>query len=415
MQEKSKKKYLAFLTSFKNNRSFNTFVNGSGYLINKISEKFEKIYIINVVNLKFFTKKKKVFDYTLDGNFKLPRNIEFYNPQNSNDFKHFMKEKELIGINNFGNRIPELRVFFLFKRHKIKQVQISNLGEPSKILLRPLKSFFWKGLLWKLTHIYAYKFTVLLSNLRLISKMEIRFVTNPNIIKYTKMNNNIYKKIFNYFKLSFAKEFILINSRAFDLFKSNKITVDEKQIVLIDDPYNDPERTRLREPLDGKKETEHYYNLNRILKQFSNIYKKKIIVCIHPVDDLELKKKYFSDFEVVKYQTKENIYKAFIVLFSESSAIIDAILLKKRIISVISNAMDENQIRHSSYFAKEFGAEKINIEDDVIVDADNKNAFLLKLDKATKNYSNFINSYIAADGDNLGYEKIINTLKSRFF
>jgi len=59
MQEKSKKKYLAFLTSFKNNRSFNTFVNGSGYLINKISEKFEKIYIINVVNLKFFTKKKK--------------------------------------------------------------------------------------------------------------------------------------------------------------------------------------------------------------------------------------------------------------------------------------------------------------------------------------------------------------------
>ena len=50
-----------------------------------------------------------------------------------------------------------------------------------------------------------------------------------------------------------------------------------------------------------------------------------------------------------------------------------------------------------------------------LIDADNKNAFLLKLDKATKNYSNFINSYIAADGSNLGYEKIINTLKSRFF
>ena len=77
--------------------------------------------------------------------------------------------------------------------------------------------------------------------------------------------------------------------------------------------------------------------------------------------------------------------------------------------------MDENQIRGSYHQIKELGAEKINIEDDVIVDADNKNAFLLKLDKATKNYSNFINSYIAADGDNLGYEKIINTLKSRFF
>ena len=414
MQEKSKKKYLAFFTSFENNRSFNNFVNGFGFLINKICEKFEKVYIIDVANLKFFSKKKKVFDYTLNKEFKLPQNIEYYNPQDSNDFKHFMKEKELIGISNFGTRFPELKVFFLLKQHKIRQVQISPIGV-SHFGLVSIKKFFWKSLLWKLKHLYSYKFTVFLSNLGLISKMEIKFITNPDIFKYKKTSNTIYKKIFNYFKLSFAKEFILINSRAFDLFKSNKITVDEKQIVLIDDPYNDPERTRLREPLDGKKETEHYYNLNRILKQFSNIYKKKIIVCIHPVDDLELKKKYFSDFEVVKYQTKENIYKAFIVLFSESTAIIDAILLKKRIISVISNAMDENQIRHSSYFAKEFGAEKINIEDDVIVDADNKNAFLLKLDKATKNYSNFINSYIAADGDNLGYEKIINTLKSRFF
>ena len=88
---------------------------------------------------------------------------------------------------------------------------------------------------------------------------------------------------------------------------------------------------------------------------------------------------------------------------------------KKRIVTIISNAMDENQIKAGFHWIKELGIEKINIDDDIIVDADNKNAFLLKLDKATKNYSNFINSYIAADGSNLGYEKIINTLKSRFF
>ena len=142
---------------------------------------------------------------------------------------------------------------------------------------------------------------------------------------------------------------------------------------------------------------------------------KKIIVCLHPSDNLELKKKYFSDFEVVKYQARENIYKAFMVLFFESTAIIDAILLKKRIVTIISNTMDENQIKAGFHWIKELGIEKINIDDDIIVDADNKNAFLLKLDKATKNYSNFINSNVAADGNNLGYEKIINTLKSRFF
>jgi hypothetical protein len=53
MKEKSKKKYLAFVASFENNRSFNAFINGSGFLIDKICEKFEKIYIINVANLKF--------------------------------------------------------------------------------------------------------------------------------------------------------------------------------------------------------------------------------------------------------------------------------------------------------------------------------------------------------------------------
>ena len=325
-----------------------------------------------------------------------------------------MKEKELIGISNFGTRFPELKVFFLLKQHKIRQVQISPIGV-SHFGLVSIKKFFWKSLLWKLKHLYSYKFTVFLSNLGLISKMEIKFITNPDIFKYKKTSNTIYKKIFNYFKLSFAKEFILINCRSFDIIKSNKIKVDENQIVLLDERLNDYQWARFRKLLDKKKIIEHYYKLNRILKQFSNVYKKKIIVCIHPDDDLESKKKYFSDFEVVKYQTRENIYKAFMVLFFQSTAIIDAILLKKKILTIISNAMDENQINAGFHWIKELGIEKINIDDDIIVDADNKNAFLLKLDKATKNYSNFINSYIAADGSNLGYEKIINTLKSRFF
>ena len=33
------------------------------------------------------------------------------------NLQEIMKEKELIGINIFGTRFPELKVFFLFKRH----------------------------------------------------------------------------------------------------------------------------------------------------------------------------------------------------------------------------------------------------------------------------------------------------------
>ena len=59
MQTKSKRKYLAVVTSFENNRSFNAFINGFGFIIDKICEKFEKIYIINVANLKLFSEKKR--------------------------------------------------------------------------------------------------------------------------------------------------------------------------------------------------------------------------------------------------------------------------------------------------------------------------------------------------------------------
>ena len=54
----------------------------------------------------------------------------------------------------------------------------------------------------------------------------------------------------------------------------------------------------------------------------------------------------------------------------------------------------------------------MNIEDELKID---KNKLLSSLDDAKKNYSNYIKSHIAPDGNNIGYEKIIRTLKERFF
>ena len=142
------------------------------------------------------------------------------------------------------------------------------------------------------------------------------------------------------------------------------------------------------------------------------MYNKEAIVCLHPTDNLELKKKYFPNLEVVQYQTMENVYKAFLVLFIETSAIVNAILLKKRILSLISNFLGENVINQGSMWVRKVGLLNINIEDEIKID---KNKLLSKLDDAKNNYTNYINSYIAPDGNNLGYEKIIKILKERFF
>ena len=115
---------------------------------------------------------------------------------------------------------------------------------------------------------------------------------------------------------------------------------------------------------------------------------------------------------IVQYETRENIYKAFLVLCFGSSAIVDAIFLKKRILSLVSNFLGENVINQGSMWVRKVGFLSINIEDEIKID---KNKLLSKLDDAKKNYSNYIKSFIAPDGNNIGCEKIIKTLKERFF
>ena len=114
----------------------------------------------------------------------------------------------------------------------------------------------------------------------------------------------------------------------------------------------------------------------------------------------------------VQYKTRENVFKAFLVLFFESSAVIDAILLKKRIVTLASKCMDENQLIFGQDYCMKVGILKINIEDETTF---NKDDFLSQLDQAKENYTQYIKSNIAPDGNNIGYEKIIKTLKERFF
>ena len=63
-------------------------------------------------------------------------------------------------------------------------------------------------------------------------------------------------------------------------------------------------------------------------------------------------------------------------------------------------------------WVKQAGLLNINIEDEIKID---KDKLLSKLDDAKKNYPNYIKSYLAPDGNNIGCEKIIKILKERFF
>ena len=141
----NKKKYLAWLCDFESSADFSKFANIHGLLITKFSEKFDKIYLINVINLKFFSQKNNETSFELDQNLNLPSNIEFYNPINSKEFEDFLVGRILIGIHNFGKSFRHLKVLFLIARHKIKLVQISNIGNLQQDM-KSLKGFFLERL-----------------------------------------------------------------------------------------------------------------------------------------------------------------------------------------------------------------------------------------------------------------------------
>ena len=403
-----KKKYLAWIFTDKSlNKTFTIHF----FLINKLCENFEKIYFINMNKFKLFTDwhtYEGEFSYELYNIFKVPRNIEIICPRNIKDFEDFIFDKEIIAINNIGRFFSDLKIHFLLAKYRIKQVQIHNIGFFNTNL--KLENSFWNNLKYKLHKNFSHKLIVLLSNLKLVPKIQIKFTSSTEIIEMIK--NSFIKKILYNLKLFYAKELVPVNSSSFDIFKKIKMEVNEEKIVLLDANFNHPELVATTGNPDKKKITKHYYYLNKLINNLSAMYKKEIVICIHPSDNLENKKKYFPNLNVVQYKSRENIYKAFLVLFFDTSAIVDAILLKKKILCLISNFTPENITNFGLDYVNRAGLLKINIEEEIKI---NKDKFLSKLDDAKDNYSNYIKFYITPDGNNLGYEKIIRILKERFF
>ena len=85
---------------------------------------------------------------------------------------------------------------------------------------------------------------MILSNLGLVPKLEIRFFSNLKhleSIKKSKLKSFLYKK-----QLLWAKEIKLVNSMAYDIFLENKLKISEDYIVHLDAGLNNRNEIALR-------------------------------------------------------------------------------------------------------------------------------------------------------------------------
>ena len=384
-------------------------------LYEKISKTFDEFFIINLINLQLF-KKRKLYNNEYFNN-SLPHNFKIITPANKSELNKFLIDKNLVAFMGFGKSLENFRIFFLIKKFNVRLIFLQNtdvgnhyLGkEASKTGLIKNPIFFS----YKLRKLVTYSLIKLLIFFNLFSRIDIYFTSTKIILdNYNNSMGKKIEKIFPFLKINYFGKIIRINSRSFDMLTKPNLNLSEEKIIFIDGNFDHGDRI-LREGRPSEELRLKYFNqLNQFLLKLSNIFNKKVTLCLHPTTDLDTYKKYFGLFEMCKNQTSENIRQAFIVVFHESTIISDAIFLKKKIISLKSNTLGEHYMNRINFYQKNFGLFSYSLDEKKEL---NKDLLQAELEKITKNFDRYIEKEMMVNDQILGEDKIINTVRKEYF
>ena len=407
MEKDKQNNFFCILTAF---GSIEQFINQKKYLINEISNSFKIFYIINSEKLEFNSKKRSR-DLNKIKNM-LPNNCILFDPYNSKEFIDFSKDKRLIVFFNVGRSWRDYRTHYLLKKVKAKLIVIQNIGNSQSTTYPKAKSFFQQSFYKHLPH----KILIILSIFNFFPKVDIRFLSNR--INFERATNNFFYKISKknkYIKLFYTKNFFLVNTLAFDTMHSSTLKISEEKIVMVDTNVNHKDNIQFSGLLTDEQVEKIYKKLEIFLKEISVLYSKPVVVCVHPSQNLNEIKKYMPEFEIVKYKTRENIYKAFLVFFYDSSAIVDAYLLKKRLVVLENALMGKSLTILSKTYPFKTGVKKINLQEKLNIN--DKELFLKNIEEVNKSkkYIDFIENNLQPDGVDNGSKKIINIIKNNLF
>ena len=112
----------------------------------------------------------------------------------------------------------------------------------------------------------------------LFPKIEYYYTSRKNIYEFG--TSGIYKKIenfFKFFKISYVRNYILINSLAYDILKCQQNEITEEYIVLIDTNHNHKEAKMFRGyDLTDEEVRVSYSYVAKFLKALSKTFNKKM-------------------------------------------------------------------------------------------------------------------------------------------
>ena len=384
------------------------FYNSNKILIDELLKKFENIYILNLYNLQIFTKKNSI---KLSRNF--PKNIKVINFKKSNELKEFCSQFKVVSISFISKNLIDFRIQYLLKKNKIKLIMVmfySQIGNTmtidvklSKALIAK-KHYFNKGF---------YTLFRILTVINIFPKIDLLFESNLEIINFIKNSrSNKIEKYFPFLKLSYFRQVIPINSIYFDninILMKNK-NPENKNIIYVDTHFDHPDRTSREGEVNKINQEIFYKNLKIFLEKISKIYSKPAIIAKHPANNSN--NEFYKSFEISKIPTNEAIYDSEIVIFTVSSAVLSAVLLKKKIINIRSTLLGDYLQNINRQYVNSLGLVSFDIDKEVSLE---KNLLDNKLVKSILKYDDYINKKLILDYDQSPSKKISKIIYEKYF
>ena len=122
-------------------------------------------------------------------------------------------------------------------------------------------------------------------------------------------------------------------------------------------------------------------------------------------------KKVYKHFNVTQFKTREKIYSSFITVFYETSAIVDALILKKNLIVLENKLMGETWSQYINVYPKKYGVFKYDLFSKKKI---TKEELIEAMEKSKKNFDKLIMNYNNVKPNTNGVLDLIKILKSNY-
>jgi len=369
-------------------------------LYHNLQKEYKKIYIISCHKLVF--KNSKI----LKKNIKEYKYIKLFEPRTYLELERYLKKnKDMVLMNNISPKFYHFRIFYSLSKFNNIQISLDNVGNFSSYYIENWINVSTSNKIYflylkKIAHI-AFR---ILTNLGIFKQIDIHFETRLDL-KNNFQNglSSKIKKIIPFFKTRYKKiEKISLRNSQIDKIKLKNIS--EKYITYIDESFDDGDGTVRQKNSDFLKNKNKYYlDLKTYLYSIQKIFKKKLIICVHPKSDLDFYRLLFAEITVVKYKTDYYIQNSYLCIFHNSSAIINALLLNKKIICIQSSLMSIYAFNRTEMFRKLFKFVNHDLQKLINVD---KKKLIRQLSLSSKKNINKMKKYYHIDPQE-NFSKII--------